>query len=104
VGGDACVRIDSGSTRQFQTFRSGNPAGCLNAPLEFRVGTPFDPEPSWWSYSALEGLEFGAAPMATDARLSSEDIAAKIQRLEGLLVDVTRAARWKRELNAPLRR
>jgi hypothetical protein len=101
VGGLRCSAIEPGATVRLQMFRAGNPPACLEAPFEFRIGSPSDPEPSWWSQPALrEAARFGFGAMR-DEELDDAQIAAETARLNTLLSDTTRAQRWRAELSSP---
>jgi hypothetical protein len=101
---ETCREIAPGDTQRFQLFRAGNPPDCYHALLEFRVGTPLDPEPTWWSASALEEFDVLPRPELPGELKQSGEIAATTAKLNALLVDGDRAARWKRELAKKSRR
>ncbi len=72
---------------------------CQLGMLEYRVGSPLDPEPSWWSASALLDL----TPRAADyrekySRMTTIDLRNEEARLETVLADTARSFRWSREL------
>jgi hypothetical protein len=95
---ETCRVIAPGGSHRFQLFRSGNSPDCFHSALEYRVGTPLDPEPTWWSRTALE--EYDAAPRAESpgaSRLPSE-IIAMTRKLELQLADTDRARRWREGL------
>jgi hypothetical protein len=73
----------------------------MAAPLEFRVGTPMDPEPTWWSHSALEDFD-AAQPAAPTVASATEkwQLRSDTAELEALLSETSRAAGWSRELDA----
>ena len=101
---ETCRQIAPGDTQRFQLFRAGNPPDCYHALLEFRVGTPLDPEPTWWSASALEEFDVSPRPELPGELKQTGEIAATTAKLNALLVDGDRAARWKRELAKKSRR
>jgi hypothetical protein len=101
---ETCREIAPGNTQRFQLFRAGNAPDCYHALLEFRVGTPLDPEPTWWSASALEEFDVSPRPGLPGPLNESGEIAAMTERLDALLVESDRAARWKRELAKKSRR
>ena len=100
---ETCQVIAPGTEQRFQLFRAGNPPDCYHALLEFRVGTPLDPEPTWWSASALE--EFDVTPRPELPGLDQPgEFAAMTEKLNALLAESDRAARWRRELAKKPRR
>jgi hypothetical protein len=101
---ETCREIAPGSTQRFQLFRAGNAPDCYHALLEFRVGTPLDPEPTWWSASALEEFDALPRPGLPGEMKQTGEIAATTEKLNALLVENDRAARWKRELAKKPRR
>ena len=101
---ETCREIAPGDTQRFQLFRAGNAPDCYHALLEFRVGTPLDPEPTWWSASALEEFDVSPKPELPGELKQTGEIAATTAKLNALLVESDRAARWKRELAKKSRR
>jgi hypothetical protein len=96
---ETCRDIEPGALHRFQLFNTGNPAACMAAPLEFRVGTPMHPEPTWWSRSALEDFDAAPPTVATVASATEKrQLRGDIAELEALLSETGRAARWSREL------
>jgi len=95
-----CVEISAGMARQIALAPQDGSPGCREAKLEFRVGTPTLPEPSWWSATALKDFdvpdEASSKPYTnwTAGRLRGE-----ITLLESIPADPNRAARWRRELS-----
>jgi hypothetical protein len=99
---ETCRELLPKASHRFQLFTTGNPPACMDAPLEFRVGTPFSPEPSWWSRSALEEFDQRPAPLPLESQPSeSWPLRGNLTLLTGLLAEKTRATRWRRELGSP---
>jgi hypothetical protein len=101
---ETCREIAPGHTQRFQLFRAGNAPDCYHALLEFRVGTPLAPEPTWWSASALEEFDVSPRPGLPGELNQPGEMAATTEKLNALLVESDRAARWKRELAKKSRR
>ncbi len=99
-----CREIAPGAEQRFQLFRAGNPPDCYHALLEFRVGTPLDPEPTWWSASALEEFDVTPRPQLPGQLSQPGERAAMTERLNALLAETDRATRWRRELAKKPRR
>jgi hypothetical protein len=97
IGGETCQALLPGATARLQLFRSGNPEGCLEAPLEFRLGDAFTPELSWWSGPAVGDYTDGDAAERY-RRFSTAELAREKRLLDGLLADDARAARWIEQL------
>ena len=95
---ETCREIEPGATHRFQLFRSGNSPDCFHSALEFRVGTPLDPEPTWWSRTALEEFDATARAESPGSSRTPAEVIAMGDELESLLVESDRAARWRREL------
>ncbi|HUQ10365.1 MAG TPA: hypothetical protein VM146_08605 [Steroidobacteraceae bacterium] len=95
VGPSSCSMVKSGATLRLQVLRPGAKDSCLNAALEFRVGTVDSPEPSWWSRTAFN--TFVDPPMEIGYK-DETTIQADIARFEATVEDQDRAARWRREL------
>jgi len=87
-------------SHRFQMFRSGNTPGCMNAPVEFRVGTANDPEPSWWSQTALQDYLPKAPSFDSALEKSPDTLVAEVAALERQLADHGRAERWRASLGA----
>ena len=96
-GGD-CVPISPGASATFTFFPHRNNDACRTGHLEYRVGTPLDPEPSWWSLSALADLDIRASDFEPRyAAMNTMELRSEILRLEKILEETDRAERWKRE-------
>jgi hypothetical protein len=95
---DTCRELLPRASFRFPQYATGNPPACQKSPLEFRVGTPLNPEPSWWSRSALE--DFDARPAPEPLRTQSEDLwplRGNIAELNNLLAESDRVQRWRHE-------
>lgn len=95
---DTCRELPPGASLRFQQYRTGNPPDCANTPLEYRVGGPFAPEPTWWTSTALE--DFDARPPPEPLRRDSSaswPLHGNEQQLRDLLTETDRAVRWRRE-------
>jgi hypothetical protein len=95
---DTCRELPPGVSLHFQQYRTGNPPDCANTPLEYRVGGPFAPEPTWWTRTALE--DFDARPPPEPLRRGSTEswpLRGNEQQLRELLTEKDRATRWRRE-------
>ena len=96
-----CQVIPAGETRRLKTYLITSPTACAARQVEFRVGSMMDPEPSWWTDTALR--EFDARPPGTGRFLDNmpvEMLKAERAYLQGLLGAADRDARWRRELAA----
>jgi hypothetical protein len=93
-----CTVIMPGRARDFRQYPSPSYA-CAAGLLEFRVGTPLDPEPSWWSRSGIEDYDRNPPdPQATYANLTELHVRGESAILEKIVAETGRAERWKREL------
>jgi hypothetical protein len=93
-----CVEISRGASALFNVYPHGNNEACRTGQLEYRVGTPLQPEPSWWSLSALADLDVRAVEFEPRyAAMTTLDLRSEILRLETMLEETDRAERWKRE-------
>jgi hypothetical protein len=118
-GGFARCPLDAGGT--CRSLRAGNPSllepsrsgeACTSGTLEFRIGSYTDPEPSWWSTTALRDFERRTEELARDAARSSEslgevgwslrfgtsELEASAMELEALLGEPGRGERWRTEI------
>jgi hypothetical protein len=94
-----CSEILAGTTRHLTLEVNDRVAGCVSTLLEYEVGTFNQPEPSWWSATALENLDApDSSPDRAHTKWSLEQLRDEITRLERLLAQADRAARWRREL------
>ncbi len=95
-----CVEISVGRSRQFALAPHDGSPGCREAKLEFRVGTPAFPDPSWWSATALQDFDVpDAASSKPFTHWSAGRLRGEITLLESMPSDPNRAARWQRELS-----
>ncbi len=93
-----CVQISRGASALFNVHPNARNEACRTGQLEYRVGTPLDPEPSWWSLSALADLDVRASNFKPRyAAMTTRDLRSEILRLEKMLEETDRAERWKRE-------
>jgi len=98
---DRCRELQPRASLHFQQYRTGNPPDCANTPLEYRVGGPFAPEPTWWTRTALE--DFDARPPPEPLRRGSTEswpLRGNEQKLRQLLEETDRATRWRREFGS----
>jgi hypothetical protein len=96
-----CQVIPAGETRRLKTYLRTTPTACAARQVEFRVGSMMDPEPSWWTDTALR--EFDAQPPGTGRFLDNmpiEMLKAERAYLLGLMGSDERDARWRRELDS----
>jgi hypothetical protein len=100
---NTCREIAPGGSRQFAIMRNDQVRACLRSQLEFRVGTPQRPEPSFWSDSALQDFDTAPPKPAAYADLDDTRLRDEIALLEKLLAERDRASRWRRELDSPAR-
>jgi hypothetical protein len=98
--GGNTVTIGPHDSHRFQMFLSGNSPGCMNASLEFRVGTANDPEPSWWSQTALQDYMPKSPSYESALEKSTDTLTAEVAELERRLADSGRAERWRSTLGA----
>lgn len=96
------VRFGPHGTHRFIVFQTGNinPEACKGGQLEFRVGTVNDPEPSWWTQTALEDFAQFAPPPVSLADNSLETLRTQVADLQRRLADSGRADRWRAALAA----
>jgi hypothetical protein len=93
-----CTPIVRGGFARLNVYPHSNNEACQHGQLEYRVGTPLNPEPSWWSLSALTDLEVRATDYAERYEaMSTLDLRSEILRLEKMLAETDRAERWTRE-------
>jgi hypothetical protein len=96
-----CAVLRRGQSMSFSLLRHAGNDACRGGTVEYRVGTPLKPEPSWWSMSALEdGTERAADFRNRYARMTTIDLINERAKLEKLLTEPDRAARWARELGS----
>lgn len=93
-----CVEVSAGAVRDIALPPHDASPGCREAKLEFRVGTPMLPEPSWWSATALEHLDADGSNNKSYWNWPAARMRSEIKLLESMTVDPNRAARWRREL------
>jgi len=95
-----CRDIGPNGSAKFALHRDDPSPACARGQLEFRVGTPLRPEPSWWSRSALD--EFDDHPFAFGDKagdFSTDQLRGEVAMLHSMIADQDRAARWRRELS-----
>lgn len=93
-----CDEIPSGGHAVITVFADSSNAACENGQYEYRIGSPLQPEPSWWSLSALADLrQHPTDYRETFEKLTLMDLKNEVARLEKMLAETDRAARWKRE-------
>jgi hypothetical protein len=91
-----CVDIAPGASADFALPPDETAYGCHDSYLEYRIGGALMAGPSWWSYSAARGLERDPPDFrALYGKLSAAEIKAEIERIEALLAEPERAARWR---------
>jgi uncharacterized membrane protein len=95
-----CVEIGVGTSREISLAPEDGSPGCRDAKLEFRVGTPTLPEPSWWTATALRDLDDPVLALGKSREdWSAARLRSEITLLETMAADPGRAARWRRELD-----
>jgi hypothetical protein len=98
LGENSCREIPAGQSFRFQLYSAGNSPTCFEAPLEFRIGNPESPEPSWWSSTALTNFdELWPLDLEDFRRMQPDQLYRKVAAHEALLGQADRAARWRRE-------
>jgi hypothetical protein len=90
----ACRELAPGAQREFILYYSGSSLACTEGRLAFQIGTPLQPEPSWWTRSELEWLATRPAP-GIGAGYSTDHLRAEAAVLESLAVEAGRAQRWR---------
>lgn len=95
VGPAACSPVKPGATVRLQIQRAGAKETCLHAAFEYRVGDVDNPEPSWWSRTAIN--EFADPPRDISYK-EEADLQADIARYEATVEDADRAVRWRKDL------
>jgi hypothetical protein len=98
LGLSDCQQISAGGSRRFPLYRGSAPT-CERLPLEFRVGSVTNPEPSWWSRSALDSFD-PTNDGHDHTRLPTPMLAAEKAALLPLLEEDARARRWQLELQS----
>jgi hypothetical protein len=94
-----CREMAPLKTADFSMPPERNSPACSDGQLEFRIGTPLKPEPSWWSRSAID--DFDRHPPDLKGKFDRMDnfqLRSEIAILEKILAEQDRAARWRREL------
>jgi len=95
----ACTTLARGESMLFSVRPGGANEACRRGLIEYRVGTPLAPEPSWWSVSALgDSFSTAADYHKKYSAMTTIDLVNERARLENILDDTFRAERWKREL------
>jgi hypothetical protein len=97
----ACRVIASRRTENFTLLSDENLPACASRQFEYRIGTPRNPEPSWWSRSALAAFD-QSRPDGREAFMNQSIIGLRgeIASYEKMLAEPERAARWRAELEA----
>lgn len=99
---EQCIDIAPGASVDFALPRDETAYGCDDGYIEYRIGDALRAGPSWWSYSAVRSLERDRPDFrARYQKLSVPEIKTEIQRIEGLLAEPDRAARWRKALTLP---
>jgi hypothetical protein len=90
-----CVVIAPGGSLAFSLPPDETAYGCHDSFLEYRIGDALMPGPSWWSNSAVQTLERDRPDFrAKYENLSASEIKLEIERIQALLAEPDRAARW----------
>jgi hypothetical protein len=101
LGGRNCQIIDGHATRTLRPYLPGIAPACRAKEIEFRIGSMREPEPSWWTRTALDGSTDQSFIDERDyASMPLELLKAEIALLESLERETLRAERWHRELAA----
>jgi hypothetical protein len=97
-----CVELGAGRARVFMLDAADEEPGCANATLEYRVGTPLQAEPSWWTATALDDPDSPElSPAAAQIDWPTARLKSEIALLETALAETDRAARWRGEHKPP---
>ena len=96
-----CRELGRKATRLFVLPEFNALPACARGQLEFRVGTPTQPEPSWWTRSALD--QSNSRRLADDRAYRDfqiDQLRGEVAFLESMITEQGRAARWRKELVA----
>jgi hypothetical protein len=100
----SCQEIRAGQSRRFVLGEGGHATGCRNSKLEYRIGTPLNPDPTWWSRTALQDYDLrGDGDGRAYVDWTVDHLRAEISILQEMLKEQDRAARWRRELGTGAR-
>jgi len=94
--GRRCSEILPGRSAQVGMFPDTASPACGGGFYEYRIGTPMQPKPSWWSRSALDDFDrHPPDPMAGLTNLPTMRLRGEIAILEDMLAEKDRAKRWR---------
>lgn len=94
--GRQCTGIMPGRSAELGMFPDANSPACGAQQYEYRIGSPLEPEPSWWSRSALEDFDrHPPDPKAGLANLPTMQLRGEIAIVEDQLAEKDRATRWR---------
>jgi hypothetical protein len=94
-----CVEIAPGASADFTLPPDETAYGCHDSHLEYRIGGALMAGPSWWSHSAVRGLEQDRPDFrAMYQKRSAAEIKVEIDRIEALFAEPERAKRWREML------
>lgn len=94
--GRQCSLIMPGRSAEFGMLADAASPACSARHYEYRIGTPLQPEPSWWSRSALDDFDrHPPDPMAGLTNLPTMQVRGEIAILEDMLAEKDRATRWR---------
>jgi hypothetical protein len=94
-----CVAIAPGASVDIALPPDATEYGCHDSQLEYRVGDALSAGPSWWSDSAVRSLEQDRPDFrAKYQKLGVAEVKAEIGRIQALLEEPERAARWREVL------
>jgi hypothetical protein len=96
-----CIDIAPGASADFALPPDETTYGCHDSYLEYRIGGALMAGPSWWSYSAVRGLEQDRPDFrAMYRKRSAAQIKVESARIEALIAEPERAKRWREMLAA----
>jgi hypothetical protein len=85
-----------GRSADIGMFPDAASPACRARHFEYRIGSPMQPEPSWWSRSALDDFDrHPPDPMAGLTNLPTMQVRGEIAILEDMLAEKDRATRWR---------
>ncbi len=94
--GRRCIGIRSGGYADIPLYPDPTTRACAAGLLEYRVGTPLEPEPTWWSRSALDDFDrHPPDPNPARTSLQTLQMRGEIALLEKMLAETDRATRWR---------
>jgi hypothetical protein len=92
----ACVDLAPGASASFVLQPDETAYGCKDSYIEYRIGDALSAGASWWSHSAVQSIEIDRPDFrARYDSFSAAEIKAEIERIEALLAEPKRAARWR---------